>query len=178
MNAPLQKNLALKIALTIAAVACAGALAFNRTFYDEALSGAFFSLALASVVILHLRVRPRWRDAGATCGPGARVGESLCKTCQQLLIDGGHAACDFLETDAIKFEYHRVSYRYNARGPQSSGKKGDFADRLTDADFGQRKRLSFNSDFKTPRDDNKNCVGCRILYNQRFAAQQWADFGP
>jgi hypothetical protein len=60
---PDHKKLLLKIALTFAAVACVVSLAFSRTFYDEALSGAFFSLALGSVVILHLRVRPRWLDA-------------------------------------------------------------------------------------------------------------------
>ena len=53
----------MKIALTALAVASAARFAFSRTFYDEAMIGAFFALALGSVVILHLRLVPKWRDA-------------------------------------------------------------------------------------------------------------------
>lgn len=38
-------------------------LGFSRQFYLEALDDAFFGLALASVVILHQRIRPSWMDA-------------------------------------------------------------------------------------------------------------------
>src|SRR5579872_2801627 len=57
------QDLAMKIALTALAVACTAKLVFSRTFYDEALIDAFFALALGSMVILHFRVFPKWRDA-------------------------------------------------------------------------------------------------------------------
>ncbi len=53
----------MRIALTALAVASVAKFAFSRTFYDEAMIGAFFALALGSVVILHLRVVPKWSDA-------------------------------------------------------------------------------------------------------------------
>jgi PAP2 superfamily len=58
-----RQDLAMKIALTALALACAAKLIFSRTFYDEALIDAFFALALGSIVILHFRVLPKWRDA-------------------------------------------------------------------------------------------------------------------
>jgi PAP2 superfamily len=41
---------------------CAVAFASRRQFYVEALVDPFFALALASVLILHLRIRPHWQD--------------------------------------------------------------------------------------------------------------------
>lgn len=51
-----------KIVLTLAAVTCVAALASSRTFYNEALSDAFFAATLGSIVILHLRVVRKWAD--------------------------------------------------------------------------------------------------------------------
>lgn len=44
-------------------VACAVAFASRRQFYVEALVDPFFAIALASVLILHMGVRPHWQDA-------------------------------------------------------------------------------------------------------------------
>lgn len=52
-----------KMAFTLVLLFCGGALGCSRQFYTEAMVDAFFGLALASVVILHLRVRPAWTDA-------------------------------------------------------------------------------------------------------------------
>lgn len=49
--------------LTIFVLLSIGMLGFSRKFYTEALDDAFFGLALASVVILHQRIRPSWLDA-------------------------------------------------------------------------------------------------------------------
>ena len=49
--------------LTILVLLSVGRLGFSRQFYTEALDDAFFGLALASVVILHQRIRPSWLDA-------------------------------------------------------------------------------------------------------------------
>jgi hypothetical protein len=49
-------------------VVCALAFATRRQFYVEALVGPFFGLALASVLILHLRIRTRWLDALSVAG--------------------------------------------------------------------------------------------------------------
>lgn len=54
----------MKIALTALAVACAAKFVCSRTFYGEVMVSPFLGLALASVVILHLRVFPKWRDVG------------------------------------------------------------------------------------------------------------------
>ena len=56
-------NFWIRIGLTLLLAACAAIFATRAEFYREALVGAFFSLALASVLILHLRVRPKWSDA-------------------------------------------------------------------------------------------------------------------
>ncbi|HMD31680.1 MAG TPA: phosphatase PAP2 family protein, partial [Candidatus Acidoferrales bacterium] len=53
----------MKALLTVAWVVCLVSLGTSRQFYTEAMVDAFFGLALASVVIIHLRVRPRWLDA-------------------------------------------------------------------------------------------------------------------
>lgn len=52
-----------KILLTLSLVATFAWLACSATFYNEALVSAFFGLALASVLIIHFRVRPSWQDA-------------------------------------------------------------------------------------------------------------------
>lgn len=56
-------NRAMRLALTMVLAACAAGFATRREFYDEALANAFFGVALASLLILHLRVRPKWADA-------------------------------------------------------------------------------------------------------------------
>ncbi|MGB0035382.1 MAG: phosphatase PAP2 family protein [Candidatus Acidiferrales bacterium] len=56
-------NRAVKIILTLALAASAAGFATSSQFYTEALVDAFFGFALSSIVILHLRVRPRWADA-------------------------------------------------------------------------------------------------------------------
>jgi hypothetical protein len=121
---------------------------------------------------------PRRRDAGAACYTGGGVGNPSCEASQQLVIDGRHAARDLLKGGTIKFEHDRVAHRNDGRGAQSSGKKGDFADRQARADFGQRNRLSFNSDLKSAGNDDENCIGSRILQDECFAAQQLANCGP
>ena len=52
--------------LTMLVLLTIGLLGFSRQFYVEALDDAFFGLALASVVILHQRIRPSWLDAVMT----------------------------------------------------------------------------------------------------------------
>jgi hypothetical protein len=52
-----------KIILTILPLACGIWLGTNRQFYREAMAGAFIAMALASVIIVHLRLRPAWLDA-------------------------------------------------------------------------------------------------------------------
>jgi hypothetical protein len=59
-----EKHRLTKIALTLLLIAAAVMLGFGRQFYTEAMVDAFFGFALASVVIIHLRVRPRWLDVG------------------------------------------------------------------------------------------------------------------
>jgi hypothetical protein len=53
-----------KIALTSLLVASALALGLSRQFYTEALVDGFFAFALASVLIIHLRILPSWLDVG------------------------------------------------------------------------------------------------------------------
>lgn len=52
-----------QIFLTLLVLLTLAALGFGRQFYTEALDDAFFGLALASVVILHQRIRPSLMDA-------------------------------------------------------------------------------------------------------------------
>lgn len=52
-----------KIALAAGLVGISLWLGCNPQIYKEALVSAFFSFALGSVVIIHLRVRPSWQDA-------------------------------------------------------------------------------------------------------------------
>jgi hypothetical protein len=54
---------ATKVLLTLALFAAAAWLGASATFYNEALVSAFFGLALASVILIHLRIRPSWLDA-------------------------------------------------------------------------------------------------------------------
>jgi|ERR1700674_1749766 len=54
---------AAKMILTLPLVAAAGWLGTNAQFYNEALVSAFFGLTLASVLVIHFRIRPSWRDA-------------------------------------------------------------------------------------------------------------------
>jgi hypothetical protein len=56
-------NRAFKVVLTLLLAGCAVRAVCSTSLYTEALVDAFFAFALASVLILHLRVRPRWRDA-------------------------------------------------------------------------------------------------------------------
>jgi PAP2 superfamily protein len=58
-----RKKLLVQIFLTLLVLLSVAALGFSRQFYTEALDDAFFGLALASVVILHQRIRPSWPDA-------------------------------------------------------------------------------------------------------------------
>ena len=53
----------MKIALTALAVTSAAKCVFSSTFYIEVMASPFLALAFVSVVILHLRVFPKWRDA-------------------------------------------------------------------------------------------------------------------
>jgi uncharacterized membrane protein SirB2 len=52
-----------KILLTLLLAAAFAWLACSATFYNEALVSAFFGLALASVLLIHFRIRPDWQDA-------------------------------------------------------------------------------------------------------------------
>jgi hypothetical protein len=56
-------NRTVKIALIALLIVCAAGFAVRRDFYAEALVDPFFGLALASVLILQFRLRPRWKDA-------------------------------------------------------------------------------------------------------------------
>ncbi|HKV05691.1 MAG TPA: phosphatase PAP2 family protein [Candidatus Acidoferrales bacterium] len=55
-------NRILRAIITLLVIGCAAAFTFSASLYTEALVDAVFALALASVVILHLRVRPEWSD--------------------------------------------------------------------------------------------------------------------
>src|ERR1700682_3241526 len=56
-------NRTIKVILTVLLVACGIWLGTDRQFYREAMAGAFISLALAGVIIVHLLLRPVWLDA-------------------------------------------------------------------------------------------------------------------
>ena len=56
-------NRATKYLLTLLLVVLAAWLGTSAQFYREALVSAFFGIALASVIIIHLRVHPSWQDA-------------------------------------------------------------------------------------------------------------------
>lgn len=63
---PSSRQFLVRSFLTLSVLMLIGALGFSRQFYVEALDDAFFGLALASVVILHQRIRPNWLDAAFT----------------------------------------------------------------------------------------------------------------
>ena len=52
----------IQIAIVLLLAACAVVFVTRRDFYVEALVDPFFGLALAGVLILHFRLRPRWMD--------------------------------------------------------------------------------------------------------------------
>src|SRR3981189_3534549 len=54
---------ATKYLLTLLLVAAAAWLGTSAQFYREAIVSVFFGIALASVIIIHLRVHPSWQDA-------------------------------------------------------------------------------------------------------------------
>ncbi len=68
------RNASAKIAASCALAAVIGLLGISSQFYREALIDAFFALALASVLILHFRVRPDWFDAVIVSTIGALLG--------------------------------------------------------------------------------------------------------
>jgi hypothetical protein len=69
-----RKQLLVRSFLTVLVLLSVGMLGFNRQFYTEALDDAFFGLALASVVILHQRIRPSWLDAAWIAAGTAALG--------------------------------------------------------------------------------------------------------
>jgi hypothetical protein len=69
-----RKQLLMQSFLTLMVLLSVGMLGFSRQFYTEALDDAFFSLALASVVILHQRIRPSWADAAWMAAGTAALG--------------------------------------------------------------------------------------------------------
>jgi PAP2 superfamily len=66
--------LIVKALLTAIVVVAAGALAFSRQFYTEAMANAFFGLALGSVVILHLRLCRKYLDLLLLAGGTLLIG--------------------------------------------------------------------------------------------------------
>lgn len=58
-----QQENALKAVLTLLLVASAGALVVSSFFYNAGLIEPFFAASLASVALVHFRVRPEWSDA-------------------------------------------------------------------------------------------------------------------
>src|SRR5580698_3532812 len=60
-------NRMLKFALSLLLAGLILSFAFSSTLYNEAITDAFFACALASVTILHLRVRWNWPDALGIC---------------------------------------------------------------------------------------------------------------
>jgi hypothetical protein len=54
---------ATKYLLTLLLVAAAAWLGTSAQFYREAIVSVFFGIALASVIIIHLRVHPSWQEA-------------------------------------------------------------------------------------------------------------------
>jgi PAP2 superfamily len=69
-----RRQLLVRSFLTAFVLLVIGALGLSRQFYVEALDDAFFGLALASVVILHQRIRPSWLDAVLTAAGTIALG--------------------------------------------------------------------------------------------------------
>ena len=59
---------AVKIVATLALLGLAVRLGTNEHFYRAALISVFYGATLASVVLIHFRVRPSWRDAWCVLG--------------------------------------------------------------------------------------------------------------
>jgi hypothetical protein len=59
----MRANGAVKIILSLLLAGAVIWLSTNARFYSEALVSPFFALALASVILIHLRLRPSWQDA-------------------------------------------------------------------------------------------------------------------
>ena len=55
--------IAVKIVATLALLGLAVWLGTSDHFYKSALLSLFFGVTLASVVLIHFRVRPSWQDA-------------------------------------------------------------------------------------------------------------------
>ncbi|HEY6442454.1 MAG TPA: phosphatase PAP2 family protein [Candidatus Acidoferrales bacterium] len=53
---------AVRIILTLLLILACAVLAFSASFYSQALVDAFFAFALASVLIIHLRIHSKWPD--------------------------------------------------------------------------------------------------------------------
>jgi hypothetical protein len=64
-------SLPLKIAATVALVGAALFLGTSAHFYKTALLSLFFGVTLASVLLIHVRVRPSWQDAVWVAAGGA-----------------------------------------------------------------------------------------------------------
>ncbi len=63
-----------RFVLTFTLLACAARLAVSSHFYDTAILSPYFAFALASTLILHLRVRPFWPDTLFVIGSSALLG--------------------------------------------------------------------------------------------------------
>ena len=58
-----QQRSIVRISLTLVVLVGLVVLGISRSFYDQAFVDSFFAFALASVFILHMRIRPKWQDA-------------------------------------------------------------------------------------------------------------------
>ena len=63
--------MAVKIVATLALLGMAAWLGTSEHFYKSALLSIFFGVTLASVVLIHFRVRPSWQDALGVLGGAA-----------------------------------------------------------------------------------------------------------
>jgi hypothetical protein len=66
-------NRASQTILSLLLIGATAYLATSRSFYDNAILSAFFALALASVIIIHFRVRPSLQDALLVLGLSALI---------------------------------------------------------------------------------------------------------
>jgi hypothetical protein len=57
-----------RISLTLIVLAVFIVMGVSRSFYDQAFVDSFFAFALASIFILHMRIRPKWQDAAMVAG--------------------------------------------------------------------------------------------------------------
>src|SRR5260370_19900486 len=58
----------IRIAFTLVVVAAALWAATNKRLYDIAVFNVLVSVGLAAIIVLHLRVKPSWRDAAGVAG--------------------------------------------------------------------------------------------------------------